>query len=153
MKLLIVEDNSSLAEITAQLLRSLDRPLQQLEAITLAEDLQTAILCLPEHDAVLCDGSFPLSPGSRFVVEEWDVIRQEANRRGIHFVLYSGSVHALDCARESNTPAIAKPATIEEIYATLTDLWPPAHNNKGYDESSLMPGDHKLAGGAHVHNL
>jgi CheY-like chemotaxis protein len=75
MKLLVVEDNSTLAELTAELLHSLDGSAQLLEAITLASDLQTAILCLPEHDAVLCDGTFPLSRNSRFLVEDWDVIR------------------------------------------------------------------------------
>jgi CheY-like chemotaxis protein len=149
MKLLIVEDNSSLAEITAELLHSLDQPQQHLEAITLAADLQTAILCLPKHDVVLCDGMFPLSPHSRFVVEDWDVIRQEAHRRGIHFVLYSGSVRALDCARESNTPALAKPASIEEIYAALTPYRLPIHSN-GRGESALRAENPKLAGGNHV---
>jgi CheY-like chemotaxis protein len=120
MKLLIVEDDPSLAEITAELLKSLDRPSKRFEAITLASDLQTAIRCLPEHDIVLCDGMFPLSPDSPFVVDDWDVIRQEASRRGIHFVLYSGSVRALDWARASKTPALTKPAAIEEIYAALT---------------------------------
>jgi CheY-like chemotaxis protein len=120
MKLLIVEDDPSLAEVTADLLKSLDQPAKTFEAITLAGDLQTAIRCLPEHDAVLCDGMFPVSAGSSFVVDDWDVVRQEANRRGIHFVLYSGSVDALNCARESKTPALTKPAAIEEIYAALT---------------------------------
>ncbi|MGD0221768.1 MAG: hypothetical protein ABSF71_05485 [Terriglobia bacterium] len=120
MKLLIVEDNSALAELTAQLLHSLDTPRQYLEAITLVSDLQAAMLCLPEHDAVLCDGMFPLSHKSGYVVEKWDVVRQEAHRRGIHFVLYSGSASALDCARESNIPALAKPAATAEIYAALT---------------------------------
>jgi hypothetical protein len=119
-----VEDNSSLAEITAELLHSCDKDPQRLEAITLASDLETAILCLPEHHAVLCDGAFPLTRDSRFAVEEWDVVRQEARRRGIHFVLYSGSLRALDLARESNIPALAKPAAVEDIYAALT-LHPP----------------------------
>lgn len=119
MKLLIVEDNSSLAGITAELLQSLDEGVQHFEAITLVSDLQTAILCLPDHDTVLCDGRFPPSPHSRFVVEDWDVVRQEAQRRGIHFVLYSGSDHALECARASHTPALSKPASTEEIYAAL----------------------------------
>jgi CheY-like chemotaxis protein len=125
MKLLIVEDNLPLAELTADLLHSHDRQAQQIEAITLASDLKTAILCLPAHDAVLCDGSFPLSHNSRFVVEEWDVVRQEAHRRGIHFVLYSGSVRALECARETNTIALAKPTSSEEIYAALTGFTQP----------------------------
>jgi CheY-like chemotaxis protein len=120
MKLLIVEDDSSLAEITAELLKSLDQTAKMLEAITLAADLQTAIRCLPGHDAVLCDGVFPISTGSSFLVDDWDVVRYEANRRGIHFVLYSGSADALECARASNTPALTKPATVEEIYAALT---------------------------------
>jgi CheY-like chemotaxis protein len=152
MRLLIVEDNSSLAELTADLLRSLDRQTQLLEAITIASDLQTAILYLPGHDAVLCDGMFPLSPNSHFVGEEWDVVRQEAYRRGIHFVLYSGSVRALDCAREGNTPALAKPAAIEEIYALLARHWLPVHS-KGYGESALMAKNRKIAGENHVTNL
>jgi CheY-like chemotaxis protein len=121
MKLLIVEDDPSLAEVTSGLLHSVDDTPKQFEAITLAADLQTAIRLLPEYDAVLCDGMFPLAPESSFVVDDWDVIRQEATRRGIHFVLYSGSARALDCARASNTRAITKPAAVEEIYAALTD--------------------------------
>ena len=152
MKLLIVEDNSSLAELTAELLHSLDRQAQNIEAITLVSDLQTAILCLPEHDAVLCDGMFPLSHNSRFVVEEWDVVRQEAHRRGIHFVLYSGSVRALDCARESNTPALAKPAAIEEIYAALT-RHPFPVIAKTPSEATRMAENLNLAGGDHVPDL
>jgi hypothetical protein len=70
MKLLIVGDNSSLAEVTAELLYFMDRRAQQLEAITIALDLQTAIPTPPGHDAVLCKGMFLLSPHSRFVVEE-----------------------------------------------------------------------------------
>ncbi len=152
MKLLIVEDNLSLAELTAELLHIVDRPAQELEAITLAEDLQTALLCLPQHDAVLCDGMFPLSPNSRFVVEEWDVIRQEARRRGMHFVLYSGSPSALDCARETDTPALAKPAPIEEIYAALT-RHPLPVIAKSPCESERLGENWKLAGGDHVRNL
>ena len=120
MKLLIVEDNSSLAELTARLLYSLDAPRQRFEVITLVSDLQEAIRCLAEHDAVLCDGMFPPSHDSGYVVEKWDDVRQEALRRGIHFVLYSGSASALDCAHASNTPALAKPAATAEIYAALT---------------------------------
>jgi CheY-like chemotaxis protein len=149
MKLLIVEDNSSLATITAQLLRSLDRAQQNLEAITLAEDLQTAIRCLPGHDVVLCDGMFPLSPHSRILAEDWDVIRQEAHRRNIRFVLYSGSDRALDRARESDTPALAKPASIEQIYAALTPHRLPAPSN-GYGEVGRMTENLKSAGGDHV---
>jgi CheY-like chemotaxis protein len=149
MKLLIVEDNSSLAEITAELLHSLDGPPQHFEAITLVADLQTAILCLPEHDAVLCDGRFPLSHNSRFLVEDWDVVRQEARRRGIHFVLYSGSASALDCARESHTPALAKPAAIEEIYAALTGQRR-AGAGKSPSEPAPMSENRRPEGGAHA---
>jgi hypothetical protein len=95
--------------------------------------LIVAMLCLPEHDVVLCDGIFPLSHNSRFVVQEWDVVRQEAKRRGIYFVLYSGSVRALDCARESSTPAVAKPAATEEIYAALMSFPLPV-SKRGYKE-------------------
>ena len=120
MNLLIVEDNGQLAELTAVLLRSLDRKAQRIQNITLVADLETAMDCLPEHDVVLCDGQFPLSPNSRFVVEEWDVVRHEAARRGIHFVLYTGCPRALDGARDSRTAALSKPAPIAEIYAAIT---------------------------------
>ena len=133
MKLLIVEDNLTLAKCTAQLLWRLDRPAQQLEAITIASDLQTALLGLSGHDAVLCDGAFPLSRDSRFAVEKWHVVRREARARGMHFVLYSGSVQALDCARESGTVALAKPAATEEIYAALMDYSHPVIR-RGYEK-------------------
>lgn len=149
MKLLIVEDDLTLAEVTAELLHSFDGPPQQFEAITLAADLQTAILCLPEHDAVLCDGRFPLSPDSRFWVEDWDVVRQEAHRRGIHFVLYSGSVRCLDCARESHIPALAKPAAVEEIYAALT-FHSLCDGGKCPSESVPLPESEKLKGEDHA---
>jgi len=99
MRLLIAKDNPSLAEITAELLHCHDGGAQRLEAITLAADLQTAILCLPEHNAVLCDSAFPYTHDSHWVVEEWDVAQQEARPRGIHFVLYCGYLRALDLAR------------------------------------------------------
>lgn len=152
MKLLIVEDNATLAELTAELLHALDAPVQRLEAITLVSDLETALLCLPEYDAVLCDGAFPLATGSHYVVEEWDVIRQEACRRGIHFVLYSGSARALDCARESHTPAFAKPAVVEEIYAALLNFPLPV-NDRGYGVSARMTGNLKPAGDEYVTSL
>lgn len=120
MRLLIVEDNEFLAEVTAQLLHSLDRHAQRIESITVTGDLETTIHFLPEHDAVLCDGQFPISRNSRFIVEEWDVVRHEAARLGVHFVLYSGCVRALHSAWEGGTPALAKPAPVEEIYAALT---------------------------------
>jgi len=120
MKLLIVEDDEPLAEVTANLLRALDRRKQCLESITLAGDLETALEHLPEQDAVLCDGRFPLSQGSPLLVEEWDVVQREARRRGIYFLLYSGCVRALASACATRTPALQKPARIEEIYAALT---------------------------------
>jgi CheY-like chemotaxis protein len=152
MKLLIVEDNLSLAEITAELLHCPDRNAQIIEAITLASELQTAILCLPEHDAVLCDGMLPLTPDSHFVVKDWDMVLQEANRRGIHFVLCSGSVRALDCAHESDTPALTKPAAIEEIYAALAPQRLSCRS-KTHGEAARRGGFLKNRRGEHVPNL
>jgi len=91
-----------------------------LEAIILASRLGTAILCLPERGAMLCDELLPHTPNSFFVVEGWAMVRQEANRRGIYFVTYRGSSRALDCVCAPNTSALAKPARIEGIYAGLT---------------------------------
>ncbi len=121
MRILIVEDNEQLAEITAELLRWIDQPAQRIEAITLASDLETAIRLLPGHDAALCDGQFPISQESGFMGYEWDVVRHEACRRGIRFVLYSGCARSLADARDSHIPAISKPAAIEEIYTVLTE--------------------------------
>ena len=121
MRILIVDDNEPVAESTAELLLWIDRRARYIEAITLTSDLATAIRLVPKHDAVLCDGQFPNSGDSLFTAEEWDAIRREALRCGIHFVLYSGCARALDEARVSDIPAIAKPAPIEEIYAALTE--------------------------------
>ena len=121
MRILIVDDNEQLAEITADLLHSIDQPAGRIETITLAADLETAIRLLPGHDAVLCDGQFPISQDSGFIGYEWDVVQHAARRRGIHFVLYSGSVRALDEARGGGIPAISKPAAIENIYTLLTE--------------------------------
>ena len=126
MKLLIVEDNAALAELTAELLHLVDTQTWQIEAITLVADLQTAMLSLPDHDAVICDGQFPLSHDSQFQSEEWEVVRHAAQGRGILFVLYSGSASAIDRARERNTLAFAKPAPIEEIYEALMSSHCPA---------------------------
>ena len=128
MKLLIVEDNEQLAEITARLLRSIDQGTRCIETITLVGDMEAAIAQLSQHDAVLCDGRFPLSQKTPVVAEEWDVVRNEAWRRGIHFVLYSGCIRSLNGARQSQTPALSKPATVEEIYTTLTRVGRSAFN-------------------------
>jgi hypothetical protein len=116
MWLLIVEDNPCLSEITAAILQCHDECAQPPEAITLADCSQTAILCLPEHIAGPCDGMFQHPHDSRFEAEEWDVVRQEAHWRGIHFVLFSRFARALGLARETNSPALGKPAAIEDVH-------------------------------------
>jgi CheY-like chemotaxis protein len=122
MRILIVDDNEQLAETTAELLLWIDRRARYIETITLASDLATAIRLVAKHDAVLCDGQFLSSDDSLFTVEEWDAVCREALRCGTHFVLYSACARALDEARVSDIPAIAKPAPIEEIYTALTEL-------------------------------
>jgi len=121
MRILIVDDCEELAQITADLLRCVDESAHGIEAVSLAGDLETAIRLLPHHDAVLCDGEFPISQHSTFIREEWDLVHREALRRGVHFVLYSGCAHALCEARNSHIPALPKPAAIKEIYAVLTE--------------------------------
>jgi hypothetical protein len=131
MRLLIVEANSPFTRLIADLLHRRDGHAQQLEAMTLVSDLQTALLWLSEHDVVLCDAAFALSPNSRFVVEDWDVVHREASRQGVHFVLYSASVRALNLAHDSDIVAVAKPAAIGEIYAALMSFPLPVMN-RGY---------------------
>jgi CheY-like chemotaxis protein len=120
MRLLIVDDDKPLAEATAELLQSIDQQARCIETISVAADLDSAIRLLPGHDVVLCDGQFPVSQDTRFIEDAWSVVRREAGRRGIHFVLYSANRNAIDDARVSNIPAIAKPAAVEEIYTELT---------------------------------
>ena len=121
MRVLIVDDNEQVAEITAERLLWIDRWARYIETITLACDLATAIRLVAKHDAVLCDGQFSISKDSLSIVEEWDAVRREAFRCGTRFVLYSACDRALDEALVSDIPAIAKPAPIEEIYAALTE--------------------------------
>jgi hypothetical protein len=145
MRLLLVEDNLFRAAISARLLYGLDRLARRLEAITVASDLETALRCLPAHDTVLSDARFALSPGSRWLVEDWDVLRHEASRRGIHFVLYSGSARALDSARDTGTIALTKPATAEEIYAAVMGFSHP-ETHRAYREGDRAGEDKALAG-------
>src|SRR5579863_2589561 len=116
MRLLIVNNDKPSAEYTAQQLRGIDQPSRCIETITLADDLKTAIRLLPRHDIILCDGRLPSSKGSGRIVKDWEVVRREASREGIHFILYSACRNSLDDARAKEVPAIAKPAAIEEIY-------------------------------------
>jgi len=120
MRLLIIEDNEPLAKLTAALLESADGEAKRFEGITLAGDLESALAQLASHDAVLCDGRFPLAPTSPVEVEEWDVVHHEAQRHGKRFVLYTGSPRALARAEEIGAAALPKPALLEEIYDALT---------------------------------
>lgn len=120
MRILMVDDSVALTEITAELLWCLDRTAQRIQSITFAGNLQSAVRLLPQHDLVLCDGEFPIAPDSAFASEEWAALFREACRHGVDFILYSGSLTYLEDARQSGIAAIAKPATIEEVYAALT---------------------------------
>ena len=123
MRLLIVDDDNSLAKLTAELLQLVDRSAGHIESISIAGDLVTALLLLPENDAVLCDGSFPISPGSISHGDEWCQVRRAALVCGVPFILYSGCAQSIEEARLGGIAAIAKPATIENIYAVLAGLW------------------------------
>jgi CheY-like chemotaxis protein len=122
MRLLIIDDNQALAEVTADLLHCMDQPVQQIGEITLATNLEAALKVLPEHDIVLCDGEFPASADAPSSSEEWVSVFRESCRSGVTFILYSGSAVCLEDAHCCSIPAIAKPAAVEDIYAALTDL-------------------------------
>jgi hypothetical protein len=123
MRLLIVDDEMSLAGLTADEFRWVDQSAQRIESISLAGDLETAIHLLPEHDAVLCDGQFPKSPGARCQGDEWRAVQREADANGIVFILYSGGATTVEGARSGGIPAIFKPARIENIYGVLMENW------------------------------
>ncbi|MGA2985766.1 MAG: response regulator [Terriglobia bacterium] len=134
MRLLIVDDNPRLAELTAQLLKGADQQARCIKSITLAGDLDTALRLLPQHDVVLCDERVPFSSDSRCNRDEWDEACRKAGRRGTYFVLYSTCPGSTDEALLGDIPAIAKAAAIEEIYTELTkhclDRWLAAISNQ-----------------------
>ena len=66
------------------------------------------------------------------------MVCREAHRRGLHFVLYSGSPHALESARENHILALTKPAAIEEIYAALTHPRPNFANAQHFSQEKCM---------------
>jgi hypothetical protein len=123
MRLLIVDDEMSLAGLTADEFRWVDQSAHYIESISLAGDLETAIHLLPEHDAVLCDGQFPASPGARCQGGEWRAVQHEADANGVVFILYSGGAATVEGARRDGIPAIFKPARIENIYEVLMENW------------------------------
>ena len=119
MHLLIVDDNRQLAQLTAEVLRWMDRGPRNIESIAIAADLQTALRLLPSCDAVLCDGQFPVSPNFWYRQDQWVGVYDEAAKHATHFILYSGDAETLDQARRRDIPAIAKPSRIERLYAAL----------------------------------
>lgn len=121
MRLLIVDDNIGLAEITADLLWSVDKSLQTITSISVAGDLESALAVLPSHDAVLCDGEFPTAPGSTSIGEEWVGMFRETCKKQIPFILYSASPTCLEDAHCCDIPAVSKPATIEQIYSAIME--------------------------------
>jgi hypothetical protein len=123
MRLLIVDDEKSLATLTADEFRWVDQSARNIESISLAGDLETAMHLLPEHNAILCDGQFPASPSTRSLGDEWRVVQREAEARGIVFILYSGGAATIEGARRGGIPAIFKPAKIERIYELLMENW------------------------------
>jgi len=125
MRLLLVDDNRALAEVTADLLMCMDQPMQRIEKITLAGNLQSALQLLPHYDAVLCDGEFPVSPDAKSSGEEWAAVFRESCRHRVNFILYSGSPLCLEDARYCNIPAISKPSSVEAIYAAISEYFTP----------------------------
>jgi response regulator of citrate/malate metabolism len=123
MRLLIIDDELSLAGLAADEFRWVDQSAQHIQSISLAGDLETAIRLLPQHDAVLCDGHFPASPGARSQGDEWRAVQREALTHGIVFILYSGGATTVEDARSGGIPAIFKPARIENIYRLLIENW------------------------------
>jgi hypothetical protein len=119
VRVLIVDGNLELSLFTGQLLLGVYQPAPRVEMISLAGNLETAIRLLPEHDAVLYEGQFPISRNSISLEEEWDSVYRAAVSRGIRSVLYSGSTRSLDEARNNGIAAISKPAAIEEVHALL----------------------------------
>jgi|SRR5579862_1585206 len=123
MRLLIVDDNTQLAKVTAALLRQIDQSTREIESISSAGDLEEAMRLLPHHDAVLCDGQFPLSPNFCYRYDQWIEVHHEAESRGMLFILYSGSPESLSAARCKGVPTIPKPCRIEKLHEVLMDHW------------------------------
>jgi CheY-like chemotaxis protein len=124
MKLLIIEDNESIARVTTELLYTIDRKFGKgvMESIATAPDLESALDGLLCFDAILCDGEFPNEPGSRFTFSNWSIVANRARKLHIPCVIYSGSAAVVDEAGRCGLPVLQKPAPVETIYAVLVGL-------------------------------
>ncbi len=129
MRLLVVDDNRQLAELTGELLRHADRRGREIGTISFAGDLESALRLLPNHDAVLCDGQFPVSPNFWYRRDQWMGVYAEAVPQGTLFVLYSGDAETVEHAQKIGIPAIAKPSRIETLYASLMNSWHEARHS------------------------
>ena len=153
MKLLIVEDNPDVAAVTRELLIHLQLGLppeqRRIHSIDVVADYESALVEMPTHDAVLCDGEFWMSTKDmrgQGLGRHWSMLAMRARRSFIPFCVYTGSEEvAADCHR-CGVACLVKPCRAEVVYAVLValaDALPPLAGILGNRESGVGSRDGK----------
>lgn len=120
MRILVIDDETHAAELTAELLCTLDAEARRISTVIVAYDLQSAIDSIDEYrpDAVLCDANIPETAGAR-PRAFWSVIAGECMKHNAGFVLYSGDVCEVEQARRIGHAAFVKPSRATHLYEAL----------------------------------
>ena len=121
--MLIIEDDSSLAEVTRKLLLNFESDIppiaRRITTVEVVADLETALAVLPAFDAVLCDGEFLARPGSTEVGKFWGTVVMLARRLWVPCIIYSGNVNVTEDAATCGVAALEKSAKIEVLHAVI----------------------------------
>jgi CheY-like chemotaxis protein len=119
MRVLIVEDEPELGQLVGRMLEAIDRfHHKAIERVTVANNLEAALELIPQSDAVLCDGRFPVREQGT-PDENWAIVADRAMSVKIPCVIYTGNADVVDWCAEFGFPVLAKPASAEAIYAAL----------------------------------
>ena len=127
MRILIVEDELELGPLLVKMLAAVDHmTLRRVDHFYVVTDLEAAVKMVGEVDAVLCDGSFPVSSDTTSPSENWSIVAYRAQQSGVPCVVYSGDPDSVALARECGNVAFGKPAPIEALYKALVAPRPAA---------------------------
>jgi DNA-binding NtrC family response regulator len=124
LRLLIVDDDYSVANVIRELLWCHDRENgRKFQDIEIAGDLKKAIWMLSRSDAVvdacLCDGNFPLRPNEQ-AGSHWKEVASLCNKMGVKFMLHSGDQKVIDEAHVLGEIVLPKLETrTDDIYAAV----------------------------------